>query len=138
MDERTHSVLKVLNTIILNTNFVLFQVFLTVILSVGVGSLSAAIAALTGTHIIRPIISLISCSYDKVDEECVCTSNYKRDILILEVSDEGTQSNTMTIELKLVYYPILYSVQYSMNFRILPTTFKYLLKSIFKIFCFQF
>lgn len=61
-------------------------VFVEVILCIGVGAFCGALAVLTGTHILQPIISLQSCTHDDKSSVCACTSVYTRNALLLHTS----------------------------------------------------
>ncbi|OWF47323.1 uncharacterized protein LOC110454486 [Mizuhopecten yessoensis] len=63
-------------------------VFVEVVLCFGVGALCAALAVLTGTHILQPIRSLQDCIHDENRKVCACTSNYRRNALLLESSKD--------------------------------------------------
>ncbi|XP_060073480.1 uncharacterized protein LOC132553265 [Ylistrum balloti] len=63
-------------------------VFVEVVLCFGVGAFCAALAVLTGTHILQPIRSLQDCIHDNNRRVCACTSSYRRNALLLESSSD--------------------------------------------------
>ncbi|XP_033724925.1 uncharacterized protein LOC117314935 [Pecten maximus] len=63
-------------------------VFVEVVLCFGVGAFCAALAVLTGTHILQPIRSLQDCIHDDNRRVCACTSSYRRNALLLESSTD--------------------------------------------------
>lgn len=63
-------------------------VFVEVVFCFGVGAFCAALAVLTGTHILQPIRSLQDCIHDDNRQVCACTSSYRRNALLLESSSD--------------------------------------------------
>ncbi|KAK7497848.1 hypothetical protein BaRGS_00010982 [Batillaria attramentaria] len=65
------------------------NVFVTSVVSVGVGLLCGGTAVLMGTHIIRPMLHFVTCSMYQPGNECHCLSPYNRQQLSVQYSEKA-------------------------------------------------
>ena len=79
--------------VIIAYNFISFQVFTTVIISVVTGLFTGITAVVTATHILQPIRSFTRCRYYQSQELCQCFSPYFRDGLDIQYFENGKKSN---------------------------------------------